>query len=183
MDSLFAYNAFLKGINDAVEGDTLPVSEFEIQAYLNEYFTKLQTQQVEKDYKDNMDKNVAFMESNSKKDSVITLPSGLQYIVLKEGKGNKPTMNDKIKVHYSGTLIDGTIFDSSYQRNEPAEFVVGQVIPGWVEALQLMPVGSKWRIFVPEDLAYGSQPPRGSTILPFSALIFEVELLDIIPAQ
>jgi FKBP-type peptidyl-prolyl cis-trans isomerase FklB len=92
-------------------------------------------------------------------------------------------MNEKIKVHYTGSLIDRTVFDSSYEDNVPAEFIVGQVIPGWVEALQLMPVGSRWRVFIPEDLAYGVQPPRGSSIKPFATLIFEVELLDILPAS
>ena len=120
------------------------------------------------------------MKENSKRDSVITLPSGLQYVVIREGQGVKPTRNDVVKVHYSGKLVDGTIFDSSYQRNEPAEFPVGQVIPGWVEALQLMTVGSKWRVFIPENLAYGSQPPRGSVIKPYATLIFDVELLDIV---
>jgi FKBP-type peptidyl-prolyl cis-trans isomerase len=114
---------------------------------------------------------------------VVTLPSGLQYVVLKDGKGNKPALTDRIRVHYSGKLIDGTIFDSSYQRNEPAEFNVGQVIPGWTEAIQLMPVGSKWRVFIPENLAYGAQPPRGSVIKPYATLIFEVELLDILPPE
>jgi FKBP-type peptidyl-prolyl cis-trans isomerase FklB len=90
-------------------------------------------------------------------------------------------MTDKIKVHYTGKLIDGTIFDSSYERKEPAQFIVGQVIPGWVEALQLMPVGSKWRIFIPQNLAYGAQPPRGSSIKPYSTLVFDVELLEILP--
>ena len=181
IDSLFSYNAFLKGVDDAVKGDTMPVTQFEIQAFLNEYFAKLQEKQVQEEFKGNMDENSTFLESNSKKDSVVTLPSGLQYKIIKAGNGNKPTMNDRIKVHYTGKLIDGTIFDSSYQRNEPAEFVVGQVIPGWVEALQLMPVGSTWRVFIPQDLAYGSQPPRGSSIKPYSALIFDVELIDILP--
>lgn len=183
IDSLFSYDAFLKGVDEAVKGDSMPVSQMEIQSFLNKYFAKLQEEQVKKEFKSYMDENEAFLASNSKKDSVVTLPSGLQYIILKEGNGNKPTMNDKIKVHYTGKLIDGTIFDSSYQRNEPAEFIVGQVIPGWVEALQLMPVGSTWRVFIPENLAYGSQPPRGSSIKPYSALIFDVELLDIIPAS
>jgi FKBP-type peptidyl-prolyl cis-trans isomerase FklB len=182
IDSLFNYNAFLKGVDDAVKGDTMPVADFEIKSFLNEFFAKLQDEQVKKEFKSNMDENATFLADNAKKDSVVTLPSGLQYKILKAGNGNKPTMNDKIKVHYTGKLIDGTIFDSSYQRNEPAEFVVGQVIPGWIEALQLMPVGSTWRVFIPENLAYGSQPPRGSSIKPYSALIFDVELLDILPA-
>jgi FKBP-type peptidyl-prolyl cis-trans isomerase FklB len=182
IDSLFNYDAFMKGVNEAVAKDSMPVSQMEIQSFLNKFFSDLQSEQVKKEYKGNMDANKAFLEANSKKDSVVTLPSGLQYIVLKEGKGKKPTMNDKIRVHYTGKLIDGTIFDSSYNRKEPAEFIVGQVIPGWVEALQLMSEGAKWRIFIPEGLAYGAQPPRGSNIKPFSTLIFDVELLQVIPA-
>ena len=180
IDSLFSSHAFMKGITDAFNKDTLPVSQFVIQTYLNQFFTELQAVQEEKQYKDDIAKNKAFLEANSKKDSVVTLPSGLQYVIVKEGKGNKPVLTDRIRVHYTGRLIDGTVFDSSYPRNEPAEFNVGQVIPGWTEAIQLMPVGSKWRVYIPENLAYGSKPPRGSVIKPFATLIFEVELLDIL---
>jgi FKBP-type peptidyl-prolyl cis-trans isomerase FklB len=181
LDSLFNYDAFMKGINEAVKEDTLPVSQMEIQEFLNKYFADLQADQMERQYKDHKDENKTFMSDNARKDSVVSLPSGLQYIVLKEGNGSKPTMNDRIKVHYTGKLIDGTIFDSSYQRNEPAEFIVGQVIPGWVEALQLMSVGSKWRLFIPEELAYGSRAQ--GAIKPFSTLIFDVELIEIMPAK
>jgi FKBP-type peptidyl-prolyl cis-trans isomerase FklB len=183
IDSLFNSQAFMKGMTDAIKKDTLPVSQMVIQTYLNGFFSELQTKQVERQYKDYIAENKAYLETNSKKDSVVTLPSGLQYVVLKDGKGNKPALTDRIRVHYSGKLIDGTIFDSSYQRNEPAEFNVGQVIPGWTEAIQLMPVGSKWRVFIPENLAYGAQPPRGSVIKPYATLIFEVELLDILPPE
>ncbi len=182
IDSVFNYNAFMKGMSEAIKDDSLPVPQMEIQTFLNKYFTALQEKQIQEQFKDYMAENKAFLEANSKKDSVITLPSGLQYKILKEGKGNKPTINDKIRVHYTGKLIDGTIFDSSYQRNEPAEFPVGQVIPGWVEVLQLMPVGSVWRVYIPANLAYGAQPPRGSNIKPYSVLIFDMELLDILPA-
>jgi FKBP-type peptidyl-prolyl cis-trans isomerase FklB len=182
VDSIFNAEAFLRGIHQATKEDTLPVSSFIIQSYLNTYFTELQQKQMKDQYKDYIAQNEAFLAENSKKDSVISLPSGLQYIVLKEGTGNKPTMSDRIRVHYTGKLIDGTIFDSSYNRNEPAEFGVGQVIPGWTEALQIMPVGSKYRVFIPENLAYGAQAPQGSAIKPFSTLIFEVELLEILPA-
>lgn len=181
LDSLFNYDAFLRGIQEAVKEDSLPVSQMEIQDFLNGYFAELQAGQMKRQYKDHMDENKAFMTDNARKDSVIALPSGLQYIVLKEGNGPKPTMNDRIKVHYTGKLIDGTIFDSSYQRNQPAEFIVGQVIPGWVEALQLMSVGSKWRLFIPEELAYGSRAQ--GAIKPYSTLIFDVELMEIIPAE
>jgi FKBP-type peptidyl-prolyl cis-trans isomerase len=181
IDSLFNADAFVSGIRQATKGDTLPVSSMVIQNFLNKYFSEFQQQQMKKQYKEYIAQNKSFLEANAKKDSVKTLPSGLQYVVLKEGNGKKPTLTDRIKVHYTGTLIDGTVFDSSYQRNEPAEFGVGQVIPGWTEALQLMSVGSKYRVFIPENLAYGAQSPQGSAIKPYSTLIFVVELLDILP--
>ncbi len=182
IDSLFNAEAFLRGIHQATKEDTLPVSSFIIQNYLNKYFTELQQNQMKEQFKDYIAQNKAFLADNANKDSVVSLPSGLQYIVLKEGSGNKPALSDRIRVHYTGKLIDGTIFDSSYNRNEPAEFGVGQVIPGWTEAIQLMPVGSKYRVFIPENLAYGAQAPQGSAIKPFSTLIFEVELLEILPS-
>jgi len=120
-----------------------------------------------------------FLTINKNRAGVVTLPSGLQYQVLKKGTGAKPTALDKVKCHYHGTLINGTVFDSSVQRGEPAVFGVSQVIPGWVEALQQMEVGSKWRLFIPSDLAYGANG-AGDVIEPDSALIFDVELLDIV---
>ena len=117
------------------------------------------------------------MAENAKRENVVVTESGLQYEVLVAGKGEKPAATDKVKVHYKGTLIDGTVFDSSYDRNRPAEFGVTQVIKGWTEALQLMSVGSKWKLYIPYELAYGSQ--NQGKIKPFSALIFEVELLGI----
>ena len=119
-----------------------------------------------------------FLEENGKREGVVTLPSGLQYEVLTEGTGPKPTAADKVTVHYHGMLTDGTVFDSSVDRGQPATFGVTQVIAGWVEALQLMPVGSKWKLFIPSDLAYG---PRGAggQIGPYATLIFEVELIEI----
>jgi FKBP-type peptidyl-prolyl cis-trans isomerase FklB len=119
----------------------------------------------------------AFLAENAKREGVVTLPSGLQYEVIRQGTGATPTLNDRVTVHYHGTLIDGEVFDSSVVRGDPATFGVTQVISGWTEALQLMPVGSKWKLFIPYDLAYGSQD-RG-VIRPYSTLIFEVELLDI----
>ncbi len=121
----------------------------------------------------------AFLEENKKKQGVIELPSGLQYQVMKQGTGAKPTMNDRVRVHYHGTLINGTVFESSVERGEPIEFGVSGVIPGWTEALLMMPVGSKWRLFIPSSLAYGDNQ-AGKDIKPGSTLIFEVELLDII---
>jgi FKBP-type peptidyl-prolyl cis-trans isomerase FklB len=121
----------------------------------------------------------AWLEENKAKPGVVALPSGLQYQILKEGNGPRPTINDKVKCHYHGTLLDGTVFDSSIQRGEPIVFAVNGVIRGWTEALQLMPVGSKWKLFVPSDLAYGDQQ-ASPTIKPGATLIFEVELLEIV---
>ena len=119
-----------------------------------------------------------FLAQNKTKEGVVTLPSGLQYKILKEGTGPKPSVSDSVVCNYKGTLIDNTEFDSSYKRGQPATFPVGQVIKGWTEVLQLMPVGSKWQVFVPSDLAYGPRAP-GGTIGPNATLIFEIELLSI----
>jgi len=126
------------------------------------------------------EKGEAFLAENGKKDGVKTLPSGLQFRVLKEGVGRQPTKDDSVVVHYRGMLIDGREFDSSHKRNEPAEFGVGQVIKGWTEALQLMKEGSKWLIYVPWSLAYGDRGPgRPGLIGPFETLVFEVELIRV----
>lgn len=132
----------------------------------------------EKKYGANKRAGMDFLASNKSKEGVIELPSGLQYQIIKEGKGAKPTANDMVKTHYHGTTIDGKVFDSSVERGEPATFPVSGVIQGWTEVLQLMPVGSKWKVFVPYQLAYGEQgaPP---SIEPYSTLIFEIELLNI----
>ena len=126
----------------------------------------------------NIKKGQAFLDENKKKPGVKVTPSGLQYIVIKEGTGAKPTLNDKITAHYHGTLIDGTVFDSSVDRGQPASFPVSGVIPGWTEALQMMTVGSKWKLFLPSNLAYGERG-AGGKIGPNSVLIFEVELISI----
>jgi len=127
----------------------------------------------------NLETGNAFLEQNKNRDGINTTASGLQYEVLVEGDGPVPTADDRVRVHYHGTLIDGTVFDSSVERGEPAVFGVTQVIPGWTEALQLMPVGSKWKIYLPSNLAYGERG-AGADIGPNSALIFEVELLEIV---
>ena len=127
---------------------------------------------------DNLKKGEAFLDENKKKDGIKVTASGLQYMVMKEGKGPKPTINDKITAHYHGTLVDGTVFDSSVERGQPASFPVSGVIPGWTEALQLMNVGSKWKLFIPPSLGYGERG-AGPQIGPNTALIFEVELLSI----
>jgi FKBP-type peptidyl-prolyl cis-trans isomerase FklB len=121
----------------------------------------------------------AFLAQNKTRQGVVTTASGLQYEIVKQGDGPKPSINDKVRCHYTGTLIDGKKFDSSVDRGEPAEFPVGGVIPGWIEALQLMPVGSKWKLYLPAHLAYGDNQ-AGPDITPGSALVFEVELLDIV---
>jgi FKBP-type peptidyl-prolyl cis-trans isomerase FklB len=127
---------------------------------------------------ENMKKGEAFLEENKKKSGVQTTPSGLQYSIIKEGTGPKPTVNDNVTTHYHGTLIDGTVFDSSVERGQPASFPVSGVIPGWTEALQMMPVGSKWKLFIPANLAYGERG-AGPQIGPNSTLVFEVELISI----
>jgi FKBP-type peptidyl-prolyl cis-trans isomerase FklB len=127
---------------------------------------------------ENVAKGKAFLEENKKKAGVQTTASGMQYIVMKEGTGAKPGLNDKVTTHYHGTLIDGTVFDSSVERGQPASFPVSGVIPGWTEALQMMPVGSKWKLFLPSELAYGERG-AGGKIGPNSVLVFEVELLSI----
>jgi FKBP-type peptidyl-prolyl cis-trans isomerase FklB len=125
-----------------------------------------------------MEDGKKFLADNSKRENVITLPSGLQYEIMKAGEGPKPNLEDKVTTNYHGTLIDGTVFDSSVDRGEPASFPVNGVIKGWTEALQLMPVGSKWKLFVPYDLAYGERG-TGPQIGPYTTLIFEVELISI----
>lgn len=166
---------FVKGLKDVL-GDAEPeISYDEAKQVINDYFMNLQKERLELNKKAGEE----FLNINKGKAGVVTLPSGLQYQVLKQGEGAKPAASDKVKCHYHGTLINGTVFDSSVQRGEPAVFGVSQVIPGWVEALQLMPVGSKWRLFIPSDLAYGEHG-AGDAIEPNSALVFDVELLDIV---
>ena len=166
---------FVKGMEDVL-GEKQPVINYEeAKQVINDYFMKLQQERLEI----NKQAGAEFLEINRHKAGVVELPSGLQYEILKQGTGEKPTAADKVRCHYHGTLINGTVFDSSVQRGEPATFGVSQVIPGWVEALQLMPVGSKWRLFIPSALAYGEHG-AGDVIEPNSTLIFDVELLDIV---
>ena len=137
-----------------------------------------QTVQMERKYGDNRRAGEEFLKENAKKKDVVTTASGLQYKILTKGEGEVPTATQKVKVHYEGHLLDGTEFDSSYKRNEPTTFACNQVIKGWTEALCLMPVGSKWELYIPQELAYG--PQDKGTIKPFSVLIFTVELLEIV---
>jgi FKBP-type peptidyl-prolyl cis-trans isomerase FklB len=174
----------LAGLMSVLKNEKLAMSKMDANAYVQNQVEKAQKKQNEKQeaklkeqYKDSIAAAEKFLAENAKRPGVITLPSGLQYEILRKGNGPIPTDTDRVKVNYQGTLINGTVFDSSIKRGEPAVFGVKQVIPGWTEALKLMPVGSKWRVYVPYNLAYGSQD-RG-TIKPFSTLIFEVELLGI----
>ena len=171
-----------KAIQDVLKSGKTDLNESQAQMLLGNYFNRLQTQrQAEeaKKFEGNKSAGEKFLEENKKKTGIVTLPSGLQYEIMKAGEGPKPTINNTVKTHYHGTLIDGTIFDSSVNRGQPAEFPVGGVIQGWVEALQLMPVGSKWKLYVPYNLAYGERA-AGPEIKPYSTLIFEVELLEIV---
>ena len=151
----------------------------EAQEYMTKQMDTIKAKAIAEKYADNKAAGEKFLAENKEKEGVITLPSGLQYKVIKEGKGAKPTETDRVKVNYRGTLIDGKEFDSSYKRNEPATFRANQVIKGWTEALTMMPVGSKWELYIPSELAYGTRE-TGGDIKPFSTLIFEVELLEIV---
>ena len=150
----------------------------EAQEYVQAVMEAANEKKMEAQFGSNREAGEKFLAENKTKEGVQVTPSGLQYKVIKQGKGAVPTTTDKVSVHYRGTLIDGTEFDSSYKRNKPTEFGVTQVIKGWTEALTMMPVGSKWEIYIPQELAYGSR--NQGQIKPFSTLIFEVELLDIV---
>lgn len=167
-------DSFVKAFTDIVQSGACDMSPQEAEQHIQAYFSKRQNEMLEENLKIGRD----FLEENKKKEGVVALPSGLQYEILKEGTGEKPKATDRVKCHYHGTLINGKVFDSSVERGQPAVFGVNQVIKGWVEALQLMPVGSKWRLYIPSELAYGSQG-AGNSIEPNSALIFDVELLGI----
>lgn len=166
---------FAKGVEAVYKQEKPEISFDEAKKIINEFFPNLQDEIAET----NKQAGKEFLAENAKRSGVVVLPSGLQYEVLAEGKGRKPKATDKVQCHYHGTLIDGQVFDSSIQRGTPAVFGVNQVIPGWVEALQLMPEGSRWKLYIPADLAYGEQGAGGS--IPANAtLIFEVELIKIL---
>lgn len=168
---------FLAGFVAAINKKEI-VSMKEANEYVQKSVKEIQEKALEAKYADNKAAGEKFLAENAKKEGVVTTESGLQYKVIKAGKGEIPTKESTVKVHYKGTLIDGTEFDSSYSRKEPAKFGVTGVIKGWTEALQLMPVGSKWELYIPQELAYGSQN-RSAVIKPFSTLVFEIELLGI----
>lgn len=166
---------FLDGIKAIFNNDQLRFSPEDANTKIRNYINEMNTQRFAK-YKD---AGAKFLAENAKREGVITLPSGLQYEIIESGNGTLPQPNSQVTVHYHGTLTDGTVFDSSVNRGTPATFGVNQVIPGWTEALQLMTVGSKWKLYIPENLAYGANPHPGGPIKPYMTLIFDVELIEI----
>ena len=177
-DSIMA-DVLYRGFTDAMLNDTTIFTLQKAEDYFSARQKADKAARDEKLYGANREAGIKFLEENAKNDSVITLPSGLQYKVLVKGSGAVPQSSDKVKVHYEGRLIDGKVFDSSYQRGEPSEFTPTQVIRGWTEALTMMPVGSKWQLYIPYELAYGERG-AGADIKPYSMLIFDVELLEIV---
>jgi len=182
---------FIQGFVNTLDSTSLLIEEDKARDIINVYFKakqeekrkEQQAEQLKKIEEQFNDVKVAgenFLEENKTKEGVQTTASGLQYVVLKEGTGEKPEAASKVRVHYHGTNIDGEVFDSSVDKGLPAEFFVNQVIKGWTEGLQLMQVGSKYKFFIPQELSYGAFPRKGGKIKPFDALIFEVELLDIV---
>ena len=170
---------FLRGFRAGIKGEEVPgVSMDSTQTLVQKQMAYYTNTNLERKYGANRKAGEEFLKANGKKKDVVTLPSGLQYKVITKGEGEIPTATQKVKVHYRGTLIDGTEFDSSYKRNQPATFGCNQVIKGWSEALTMMPVGSKWELYIPYQLAYGDRESGG--IPPFSCLLFEVELLEIV---
>ena len=168
----------VEAMQTAFAGQPAKVSNEDLQAAFEE-LNKQRQAQAEEGAKAAAAEGLAYLEQNAKRDGVVVTESGLQYEVLNEGSGDKPVASSTVRTHYHGTFIDGRVFDSSVERNQPAEFPVGGVIAGWTEALQLMSVGSKWRLVIPSELGYGAQGAGGS-IPPHSTLVFEVELLDIL---
>lgn len=166
---------FAQAVKDVICGNEPAISHTEARQIVNDYFTQLEA----RINAENIEKGKSFLEENKKNPAVKVLPSGLQYEVIREGNGKQPKATDQVRCHYEGTLIDGTLFDSSIRRGEPAVFGVSQVIKGWVEALQLMSEGAKWKLYIPSELAYGANG-AGEMIPPHSTLIFEVELIEVL---
>lgn len=174
----FNAEAFSRAIEELYAENPTVFSQEEANIFISSYQRKLRKMAFEKNLKEGRD----FLAENKKRPEVKELPNGIQYEILKEGSGPKPEATDKVKTHYKGTLIDGTVFDSSIG-GEPRSFYVNKVIKGWTEVLQMMPVGSKWKIYLPTELAYGVRPMPGSAIKPNMALIFEIELLEILDEE
>jgi FKBP-type peptidyl-prolyl cis-trans isomerase len=171
----FNTEVFKQAVEDALAKKSPKIAQEQANMFIQQYFGKLQVKNSEKNMKDGQE----FLKKNKERSGVITTASGLQYEIVKEGTGSIPTKEDMVSINYKGTLVDGTVFDSSYDRGQPATFAVGGVIPGFTEALQLMKVGSKYKVYIPSELGYGSNVnPRGK-IKPNSVLIFELELLSI----
>lgn len=166
---------FAQAISDVLNRKETAMSHNEAREIVNKYFEELEA----KMNAENIEKGKAFLAENAKKEGVVSLPSGLQYLVIQEGNGKKPSATDRVKCHYEGTLIDGTLFDSSIKRGQPAVFGLNQVIKGWTEGLQLMGEGAKYRFFIPSQLGYGAQQ-AGEMIPPHSTLIFDVELIEVL---
>lgn len=173
---------FAQAIKDVIAGAELKVSDSEAQTIVQDFFKKQEEKQraaAAEAGKAAREAGEKYLAENAKKEGVVTLPSGLQYKVLTEGSGKKPKATDKVKCHYEGMLIDGTLFDSSIQRGEPATFPLNGVIAGWTEGLQLMAEGSKYRLFIPYNLGYGERG-AGASIPPYAALVFDVELIEVL---
>jgi FKBP-type peptidyl-prolyl cis-trans isomerase FklB len=171
----------IKGLKDTFEGKEPALGQAEMQKIYSDWQQRMRVKQLAKQKKDaaeNLAASKTFLEANKAKEGVKALPSGLQYKVIKEGTGKTPTLDDKVKTHYRGRLIDGKEFDSTYKRNQPAEFALKGVIKGWTEALLLMKEGSKWELYIPPNLAYGEKGRPG--IPPNSTLVFEIELLEVV---
>ena len=171
---------FIQGYRNGIDSTDVLLEEANLNAVISGYFAKRQQLENEKKFEAVKKEGEDFLEANKSNEGVQVTASGLQYIVMNAGSGEKPTTADRVKVHYHGTLIDGTVFDSSVDRGTPSEFGITQVIKGWTEGLQLMPTGSKYKFFIPQELAYGSNPRPNGPIKPYAALVFEVELLEIL---
>ena len=182
---------FIQGVISGIDSTDILIENEKIDVILRTFFQKKQVEMREKQQAEASKKaevefgavkaeGIKFLEENKSTKGVQVTESGLQYIVLKEGSGEKPVATSKVKVHYHGTILDGTVFDSSVDKGTPAEFGVNRVIKGWTEGLQLMNVGAKYKFFIPQELAYGANPRQGGKIRPFDVLIFEVELLEIV---
>lgn len=180
---IFDFKAFEKGLKESFKDSVVykldEAASRKLFQTLNDTMQKIEKAKIEEQIAANKAEGAAFLEENAKKPGVVTTESGLQYEVLREGDGEKPGPGDRVKVNYEGKLIDGTVFDSSYKRGEPLVFGVSQVINGWTEGLQLMPTGSKYRFYIPQDLAYGERG-AGKDIKPYATLIFDVELLEVL---